>query len=49
MGLPGKSVPIIVEPVRLPEPARVTEPDREPLPEPTPQPVHPTEEPVPQR
>ena len=45
MGLPGESNPIIVEPLKLPEPARETpapEPERTPA-----QPSKPAKEPVP--
>lgn len=48
MGLPGKSIPIIVEPLTLPEPARAPEPDRE-RPAPAPAPSGPLKEPVRQR
>ena len=47
MGLPGESIPVIVEPLRLPEPAR--EPGRE-VERPTPPPAEPAstpDEPVP--
>jgi hypothetical protein len=44
MGLPGESIPIIVEPVRLPDPARE---DKDPVPEPCPvEPEAPVKEPV---
>lgn len=48
MGLPGKAIPIIVEPLRLPEPARA--PEREPPRPavPAPDPAPPEKEPVPQ-
>jgi hypothetical protein len=48
MGLPGESIPIIVEPLELPEPARA--PERSPTQPPEPAPVEPVrtpEEPVP--
>jgi hypothetical protein len=49
MGLPGKSIPIIVEPLELPAPAREVEREKRPVdPEPAPAEPHvPDEEPAP--
>ena len=44
MGLPGESVPIVVEPLELPAPAREPAPTEPSPPEPVPEPV---EEPAP--
>jgi hypothetical protein len=54
MTLPGKAVPIIVEPLELPEPARTAPPERErpppsPPSPPSPAPRPPVEEPASQR
>ena len=47
MTLPGKSVPIIVEPIRLPGPAREPERPSVPPPEPSPaEPLRPEKEPA---
>ncbi len=48
MGLPGKATPIIVEPLRLPEPARTPEREPERPAVPAPEPPLPAKEPVPQ-
>lgn len=48
MGLPGKAIPIIVEPLRLPEPARTPERDPARPAVPAPAPASPAKEPVPQ-
>jgi hypothetical protein len=47
MGLPGESIPVIVEPIRLPDPVYEPEPERHPK-EPVPrEPAPPEKDPAP--
>lgn len=47
MGLPGESVPIVVEPLRLPTPAREPSSPQPATPEPPEPVIEPVEEPAP--